>query len=148
MVARGQLMRLGRGLYAPPDYMPSENSSVAQVVIKNSKAVFCLLTALRLHGVTTQNPHEVWIAIEHKAKAPKMDYPPLHIIRSTGNALSQVVEQMAVDGVMQAPVIVLAKTIADCFNFRNKIGLDATTEALKEAWMSFIITPKFAVSRT
>lgn len=134
MVARGQLIRLGRGLYAPPDYMPSENSSVAQVAIKNPKAVFCLLTALKLHGVTTQNPHEVWIAIEHKAKPPKMDYPPLRIIRSTGDAMSQGVEQMVVDGVVRVPVTVLAKTIADCFKFRNKIGLDVAIEALKEAW--------------
>ena len=134
MVARGQLIRLGRGLYAPPDYTPSENSSVAQVAIKNPKAVFCLLTALKLHGVTTQNPHEVWIAIEHKAKAPKMDYPPLRIIRSTGDAMRQGVEQMAVDGVTQVPVTVLAKTIADCFKFRNKIGLDVAIEALKDAW--------------
>jgi predicted transcriptional regulator of viral defense system len=136
MVERGQLIRLGRGLYAPPDYMPSENSSVAQVAIKNPKAVFCLLTALRLHGVTTQNPHEVWISIEHKAKAPKMDYPPLRIIRSSGDAFSQGVGQMAVDGVVQVPVTVLAKTIADCFKFRNKIGLDVAIEALKEAWMA------------
>lgn len=134
MVARGQLIRLGRGLYAPPDYMPSEDSSVAQVAIKNPKAVFCLLTALRLHGVTTQNPHEVWIAIEHKAKSPKMDYPPLRIIRSSGAAMSQGVEQMVVDGVMRVPVTVLAKTIADCFKFRNKIGLDVAIEALKDAW--------------
>ena len=136
MVARGQLIRLGRGLYASPDYMPSENSSIAQVAIKNPKAVFCLLTALRLHGVTTQNPHEVWIAIDHKAKAPKMDYPPLRIIRATGDAMSQGMEQMAVDGVVQVPVTVLAKTIADCFKFRNKIGLDVAIEALKEAWQA------------
>jgi predicted transcriptional regulator of viral defense system len=136
MVARGQLIRLGRGLYAPPEYMPSENSSVAQVAIKNPKAVICLLTALRLHGVTTQNPHEVWIAIDHKANAPKMDYPPLRIIRSTGDALSQGVEEMVVDEVVRVPVTVLAKTIADCFKFRNKIGLDVAIEALKEAWQA------------
>lgn len=133
MVARGQLIRLGRGLYAPPDYIPSEDSSVAQVAVKHPTAVFCLLTALKLHGVTTQNPHEVWIAIEHKAKAPKMDYPPLRIIRSTGEARSQGVEQMVVDGV-RVQVTALAKTIADCFKFRNKIGLDVAIEALKEAW--------------
>lgn len=134
MVERGQLMRLGRGLYAPPDYAPSENSSLAQVSIKYPKAVFCLLTALRLHGVTTQSPHQVWVAIDHKAKAPKMDYPPLHVIRSTGDALYEGVEQTTVDGVVQVPVTVLAKTIADCFKFRNKIGLDVAIEALKEAW--------------
>ena len=80
---------------------------------------------LRIDGqcrLTTQNPHEVWIAIEHKAKAPKMDFPPLRIIRSTGDAMTQGVEQMVLDGVVQVPVTVLAKTIADCFKFRNKTG--------------------------
>jgi len=134
MVQRGQLVRLGRGLYAPPNYESTENSSLAQVAIKYPKAVFCLLTALRLHGVTTQNPHEVWIAIEHKAKAPKLDYPPLHVIRSTGDGLYAGTEQMTVDGVVQVPVTGLAKTIADCFKFRNKIGLDVAIEALREAW--------------
>lgn len=134
MVQRGQLIRLGRGLYAPADYALSEDSSLAQVAIKYPKAVFCLLTALRLHGLTTQNPHEVWIAIEHKAKAPKMDYPPLHIIRSSGDALHQGIKPVVVDGVVQIPVTVLEKTLADCFKFRNKIGLDVAIEALKEAW--------------
>lgn len=95
--------------------------------------MICLLTALRLHGVTTQNPHEVWIAIDHKAKAPKVDYPPLRITRSTGDALSQGVEPMVLDDIVQVPVTNLAKTIVDCFKFRNKIGLDVAIEALKYA---------------
>lgn len=134
MVQRGQLVRLGRGLYAPPNYEPTENSSLAQVAIKYPRAVFCLLTALRLHGVTTQNPHQVWIAIEHKAKAPKLDYPPLHVIRSNGDGLYAGTEQMHIDGGVQVPVTGLAKTIADCFKFRNKVGLDVAIEALREAW--------------
>jgi predicted transcriptional regulator of viral defense system len=134
MLKRGQLMRIDRGLYASPDFVPTEDSSLAQVAIRYPNAVFCLLTALRLHGVTTQNPHEVWIAIEHKAAPPKMDYPPLHITRSTGMALSEGVEQITVDGVIQVPVTGIAKTIADCFKFRNKIGQDVAIEALKSAW--------------
>lgn len=134
MVQRGQLIRLGRGLYAPPDYVPTEDSALAQVAIKYPQAVFCLLTALRLHGLTTQNPHQVWIAIGHKAKAPIMAYPPLRIIRSTGAALNEGVEQMTVDGAVQVAVTSLPKTLADCFKFRNKIGLDVALEALREAW--------------
>jgi len=134
MVQRGQLMRLGRGLYAPPDYVPTEDSALAQVAIKYPQAVFCLLTALRLHGLTTQNPHQVWIAIDHKAKAPNMAYPPLRIIRSTGEALHEGIEQMTVDGAVQVAVTSLPKTLADCFKFRNKIGLDVALEALREAW--------------
>lgn len=140
MVERGQLIRLGRGLYAPPDYVPTEDSALAQVAIRHPQAVFCLLTALKLHGLTTQNPHQVWIAIEHKAKAPRMDFPPLRIIRSTGAALHESVEQMTVDGAVQVAVTSLPKTLADCFKFRNKIGLDVALEALREAWNARRIT--------
>lgn len=134
LLKRGQLTRIDRGLYAPPDFVPTADSSLAQVSIKYPNAVFCLLTALRLHGVTSQNPHEVWILIEHKATPPKMDYPPLHIIRSTGAAMSEGIDQITVDGVVQVPVTGIAKTIADCFKFRNKIGQDVAIEALKSAW--------------
>ncbi len=134
MLERGELIRLSRGLYAPADYVPSEDSSLAQVCIKYPNAVLCLLTALRLHRLTTQNPHEVWIAIEHKAKAPKMDYPPLHIVRCASSALHAGVEQMMIDGTVHVHLTCLAKTVADCFKFRNKIGLDVAIEALKEAW--------------
>jgi len=134
MVRRGELVRLGHGLYAPHDYEPSEHSSIAQVAIKCPDAVFCLLTALKLHGLTTQNPHEVWIAIDHKANAPKMHYPPLRITRFSEEPSSDALEQMTVDGVVQIPVTTLARTIVDCFKFRNKIGLDVAIEALREAY--------------
>jgi predicted transcriptional regulator of viral defense system len=133
MVNRGELIRLGRGLYAPHDYEPSEHSSIAQVAIKCPDAVFCLLTALKLHGLTTQNPHEVWIAIDHKANAPKIDYPPLRITRFSEAPADDALEQMTVDGMVQIPVTSLARTIVDCFKFRNKIGLDVAIEALREA---------------
>ena len=134
MVERGELVKLGRGLYSAPDYSPSENSSVALVALKYPNAVFCLLTALRLHGITTQNPHQIWIAIEHKARQPLMDFPPLKVVRSTGPGLEEGIEQVKVDGTVQIPVTNLNKTIADCFKFRNKVGLDVALEALKEAW--------------
>jgi predicted transcriptional regulator of viral defense system len=133
MVRRGELLKLGRGVYAPPSYVPTEESSLAQVAIKCPQSVFCLLTALKLHGLTTQNPHEVWIAIDHKANAPKMDYPPLRIVRFSGDALEQGFEPIVVDGVVRANVTNMAKTISDCFKFRNKIGLDVAIEALREA---------------
>jgi predicted transcriptional regulator of viral defense system len=133
MVQRGELLKLGRGVYAPSDYAPTEESSLAQVAIKCPHSVFCLLTALKLHGVTTQNPHEVWIAIDHKANAPKMDYPPLRVVRFSGDALTHGFDPIVVDGVVQANVTNMAKTIADCFKFRNKIGLDVAIEALREA---------------
>lgn len=133
MVRRGELLKLGRGVYAPPSYVPTEESSLAQVALKCSHSVFCLLTALKLHGLTTQNPHEVWIAIDHKASAPKMDYPPVRIVRFSGEALEQGFDSIVVDGVVHANVTNIAKTISDCFKFRNKIGLDIAIEALREA---------------
>ncbi len=136
LVRKGQLVRLGRGLYAPAGYLPTEDSSLVQVSLKYPQAVFCLLTALRLHRLTTQNPHEVWIAIAHKARAPKMDFPPLQVVRSSGDALHGGVEWVTVDGGAQVPVTNLAKTLADCFKFRNKIGLDIALEALREAWQA------------
>lgn len=133
MVRRGELLKLGRGVYATPTYVPTEESSLAQVAIKCKHAVFCLLTALKLHGLTTQNPHEVWIAIDHKANPPRMDYPPLRVFRFSGDAREQGHVSIVVDGVVHASVTNIAKTIADCFKFRNKIGLDVAVEALREA---------------
>ncbi len=93
----------------------------------------CLLSALRFYNLTTQSPFEVWLAIPNKARAPRMDYPPLRIVRFSGPALTEGIEAHMVDGV---PVRItgVAKTVADCFKYRNKIGLDVALEALREAW--------------
>ena len=93
----------------------------------------CLLSALRLHDLTTQAPFEVWLAIDNKAGTPKVDYPPLRIVRFSGAALTEGVEEHIVDGVT-VRVTGVAKTVADCFKYRNKIGLDVVLEALREAW--------------
>jgi predicted transcriptional regulator of viral defense system len=103
-------------------------------------SVFCLLTALQIHGITTQAPHEVWLAINNKAREPSIDYPPLRIARFSGAALTEGVEQKSIDGVVQIPVTSVAKTIADCFKYRNKIGLDVALEALKDAWRQKKVT--------
>jgi predicted transcriptional regulator of viral defense system len=95
--------------------------------------VVCLLSALQFHGLTTQSPFEVWVAIANKARAPKMEYPPLRIVRFSGAALTEGVEKHRVDGVT-VRVTSVAKTVADCFKYRNKIGLDVALEALREAW--------------
>ena len=94
--------------------------------------VFCLLTALRIHDLTTQAPFEVWIAIGNKDHPPRLDYPPLRTVRFSAAALAAGVETRRVDGV-QVRVTSVAKTVADCFKFRNKIGLDVALEALREA---------------
>jgi predicted transcriptional regulator of viral defense system len=133
LVRQGLLQRVGRGLYAIPDRAVSEHGALSEVARKHPQAIVCLLSALRLHELTTQSPFEVWLAIPNKARAPKMDYPPLRIVRFSGAALTEGVEEHLIDGV---PVRVtnVARPVAECFKYRNKIGLDVALEALREAW--------------
>lgn len=133
MVRRGQLTRIGRGLYALPDRMVSEHASLAEVARKHPRAIVCLLSALRFHDLTTQSPFEVWLAIPNKARAPRMVFPPLRIVRFSGAALADGVEEHRVDGVT-VRVTNVARTVADCFKYRNKIGLDVALEALRDSW--------------
>ena len=132
-VRRGQLERVGRGLYGLPGREVSVHGSLAEVARRVPKGVVCLLSALRFHGLTTQAPFEVWLAIENKSLAPKLDFPPLRIVRFSGAALTEGVEEPIVDGVT-IRITCVAKTVADCFKYRNKIGLDVALEALREAW--------------
>ena len=132
MVAAGKLQRVARGLYALPAYQGGEHRDLVAVAKRAPAAVFCLLTALRLHGLTTQAPFEVWIAIGNSDHAPRMDHPPLRIVRFSAASLSEGVETKRVEG-LQVRVTSVAKTVADCFKFRNKIGLDVALEALREA---------------
>lgn len=132
MVATGELRRVARGLYARPDYQSGEHGALAEVAKRAPHALFCLLTALRFHGLTTQAPFEVWIAIGNKGHPPRLEYPPLRTVRFSAEALSAGVETHRVDGT-QIRVTSVAKTVADCFKFRNKIGLDVALEALREA---------------
>ena len=131
-VAAGQLQRLARGVYALPDYAPNEHASLVEVAQRAPSVVFCLLTALRFHELTTQAPFEVWIAIGNKEHPPHMPYPKLRVFRFSEDALRYGVETHRVDGA-SLRVTNVAKTVADCFKFRNKIGLDVALEALREA---------------
>lgn len=132
LVRQGRLERVGRGLYASPGRSASEHGSMAEVARRHPQAVVCLLSALRLHGLTTQSPFELWLAIPNKSRAPKIDYPPLRIVRFSGVGLTDGVEEHRIDGVA-VRVTSVARTVADCFKFRNKIGLDVALEALREA---------------
>jgi predicted transcriptional regulator of viral defense system len=138
ILRKGELVRIGRGLYASPDRTVTELDHLAQVAIRHPRVVFCLLTALRVHGLTTQSPSEVWVAISPKARVPKYDFPPLRIVRMSDPG--ECITQVAVDGVLHIPVTSIAKTIADCFKFRNKIGLDVALEALRDAWSQKRVT--------
>lgn len=135
LVRQGLLIRVGRGLYARPDRTVSEYGALAEVAHKHPQAIVCLLSALRVHDLTSQSPFEVWLAIPNKARAPKVDYPPLRLARFSGALLSDGVEEHKIDGVT-VRVTNVARTVADCFKFRNKIGLDVALEALQEAWQA------------
>ena len=99
------------------------------------RGVICLLSALRAQNLTTQSPYEVWIAIDRKAWMPKSGAAKLRVVRFSGKALSEGIEHRHIEGV-SVPIYNVAKTVADCFKYRNKIGLDVALEALREAWRS------------
>jgi predicted transcriptional regulator of viral defense system len=131
----GVLVRLTRGVYSLADAPVSEHHSLAVAAKRVPRGVICLLSALRFHGLTTQDPHEVWMAIDFKARKPEVESPAIRVARFSGQALSEGVEKHAVEGV-QVQVYSAAKTVADCFKYRNKIGLDVAIEALRDALRS------------
>jgi predicted transcriptional regulator of viral defense system len=120
-------------LYALPERPASAYDSFAEVAARSENGVLCLLSALRFHDLTMQQSSDVWLAIPHKAHAPRFDYPPLRVIRMSGPAMTEGVQTVDVAGT-QVRVFGVAKTVADCFKFRNKIGLDVALDALREAW--------------
>ena len=139
LVREGLLSKLGRGLYALPDRPFSENGALAEVLAKSEHGVVCLISALRFHELTTQQSSEIWLAIPHKAHPPKLDYPPLRIVHMSGEAMTAGIESTNVAGA-SVRVFCVAKTVADCFKFRNKLGLDVALEALNEAWAARRVT--------
>ncbi len=132
LVASGELVRLSRGLYSLPGQPANLMSGLELVAKRQPKAIFCLLTALRLHGLTTQTPFEVWIAIGNKNRVPRLDWPPLRVVRYSGQALTAGVVTVKADG-LSVRATGIAKTVADCFKFRHHVGLDVAVEALREA---------------
>ena len=128
----GDLQRLGRGLYALPEYAPNQHASLVEVAQRAPQVVFCLLTALRFHELTTQAPFEVWVAIGNREHAPRLPYPNLRVQHFSPASLNYGVQEHHVDGAVLR-VTDVAKTVADCFKFRNKIGLDVALEALHDA---------------
>ncbi|HTD62247.1 MAG TPA: type IV toxin-antitoxin system AbiEi family antitoxin domain-containing protein [Gemmatimonadaceae bacterium] len=129
--AAGRLERRARGIYVPSDGNFSEQQMLAETTIRIPHGVVCLLSALRFHDLTTQNPTEIWLAIDHHARTPRVPEIPLRIVRFSGAALTAGVAVHKIDG---TPVRVYdaAKTVADCFKFRNKIGVDIAIEALRD----------------
>ena len=131
LYVEGVLERPSRGLYVLPDSQPSELRTIAEACKLVPKGIVCLLTALRIHELTTESPFEVWMAIGEKDRKPRIDYPPIRIVRHSGKSLSYGIEKRKIEGV-KVSVYSPAKTVADCFKYRNKIGLDVAIEALRD----------------
>jgi predicted transcriptional regulator of viral defense system len=129
----GDLRRIGRGLYELPGYDVTENHSLVEAARRVPRGVVCLLSALMFHGLTTEFPRAVWIAIDPKARLPKPDGVTLRVVRFSGAALTEGAEPHVIEGTV-VRVYSVAKTVADCFKYRNKLGLDVALGALREGW--------------
>jgi predicted transcriptional regulator of viral defense system len=129
---QGSVNRTGRGIYTLPNANVTEHHSYAEVAKRVAGATVCLLSALAFHEITTQSPPSVWIALPKGARTPVLISPSLRIVRLSGPSLTVGIEHHQVEGV-PVRVYSAAKTVADCFKFRNKIGLDVAIEALKDS---------------
>jgi predicted transcriptional regulator of viral defense system len=131
MVRREELEHLGRGLYMNPDSPLTEKHDMAQVGARVPLGVICLTSALQFHEMTTVSPWKIHLLLPVGSRSPKIDFPPIEITLASGDAYSEGIEQQTIEGV-NIKVTSIAKTIVDCFKYRNKIGLDIALEALKE----------------
>ena len=128
---QGLLRRVGRGLYLSANAELTEHHTLAEACRRVRHGVVCLLSALRFHELTTQAPFEIWMAIDGKAWRPRADWPVMRFVRFSGAALTEGIEEHRIEGVT-VKVYTPAKTVADCFKYRNKIGLDVALEALRD----------------
>jgi predicted transcriptional regulator of viral defense system len=131
LVDRGDLVRIGRGLYRRPDHEVTAHHSLAVAGKRVPKGTVCLLSALQFHGLTTQNPLDVWLAIGHKDREPSVDAVSLRIVRMSGESRTEGIETHQIEGV-SVPIYEPAKTVADCFKYRSRVGLDVALESLRD----------------
>ena len=128
---RGLLEQVDRGIYRLADAPVTELHSLAEVALRVPHAIICLLTALQLHGLTTEVPHAVWVMIGRHARMPKLSYPEIEVVRASGPALEHGTETRRVEGV-KVQLTSAAKTVADCFRYRQHVGLDVAIAALRD----------------
>lgn len=131
LVEQGLLVKEARGLYMPADADVTENHTFAEAAQRIPNGIICLLSALRFHELGTQLPSQVWVALHVKAWKPRLDDFPVRIVRMSGPALSAGVDVHTIEKV-PVQITTPAKTVADCFKYRNKIGLDVALEALRD----------------
>jgi len=139
MCREGLLQRTARGLYVLADSEVSAHFGFAEISKRIPSAVISLISALNFHELTTQIPHEVWLSIPRDTWLPEIDYPPIQVTRVSEPAYSFGVEEHIIGGV-SVSIYSPAKTVADCFKFRSKVGLDVAIEALRSAWDARKIT--------
>jgi predicted transcriptional regulator of viral defense system len=137
LAASGDLVWVGRGVYRLPQ--ARDVDPIAVLAATHPGVVVCLLSALVMHGLTTQSPRQAWIAIGNKAAIPRIEYPPLQVVRMNEVNLREGVQEMTLDAVT-VRVTSPARTVADCFKFRGRVGLDVALEALRSAWDSHAVT--------
>jgi len=135
LVNDGKLLKTGRGLYVRANASLTENHSLAEAAKLVPKGVVCLLSALRFHELTTENPQEVWLAVPRGTRSPKSRVPALRVMRFSRETMKAGVEKHLIEGV-SVRVYSVAKTVADCFRFRNRIGVNIAVEALRDAWQN------------
>lgn len=130
LLDEGKLQRVGRGLYTWRA-RPSPHHTIAEAAARVPHGVVCLLSALAFHGLGTQVPHVVWMAIHVKARSPRVDWPPIKFVYASGRAWTHGVGEREIEGVI-VRITSPAKTVADCFKYRTTVGLEVALEALKE----------------
>ena len=133
LVQADKLERVARGLYGLPRAAASEHRSLAEVAARVPRGVVCLLSALQFHEIGTQAPFEVWLAVPNRVASPRIEQPSIRVVRMSDDALTEGLQRKRIDGV-EVPIFNPARTVVDCFRFRNKIGLDVALEALRDGW--------------
>jgi len=139
LLRSGKVERIGRGLYRLADAEPTENYSLAMACARVPNSVVCLLSALRVHGIGTQAPADVWLAIPHKARAPRLSELRLRLVRFSGPAWTFGVKETAFEGV-PARITTPARTIADCFRFERLVGPEVAMESLNDGFRQRLVT--------
>ena len=140
LVREGIVAHVARGLYQLADAVPDPRRSLAEASARVPKGVICLTSALQFHELTLQMPSVVWMAIDRTGWKPKVEYPPVRFVRFSGHTLAAGVKRHLIEGI-EVPIFDSAKSIVDCFRYRNKIGLDIALEGLREGLRSGRVTP-------
>lgn len=131
LVRDNQIVRPARGLYQLPDASIDASHALAEAAILVPKGIVCLISALQFHELTLQMPSAVWMAIDRTAWRPTISYPPIRFVRFSGWAMTEGVKRYSIEA-CEVPITDSARTIVDCFRYRNKIGIDIAMEGLRE----------------